>query len=433
MKKVLLGMLFCGAAATAFAQQNSVQKNAPVADKPSVYIQEPAADPAPTGGGQRAANPLSKWYNWLDAAYTNNGIEFTFYNNSSIFPDSTVKQVYGTGVPGEVQLGYVGIMGEGVVFDPKAQVFGDSALTKWHKYKWDSVAVFYSGYKRWPENPNADTLILQYYVSPTAIVKSSFPNSGDKTAFVRYDYKTNLGTGAKITRKYLLEDKDTTSTTRALVLPVDTNVITGIDVPADGLCAVTVSFRPGYSYSVNDTLDERWTNPKPTKRLNHLKLAIGHDLTKTSDESYNNGLRIIAHQRYNIPPAPNSGDWRGSYISGDAWNSYNEYLYASFHVTTPHFLVGMQDADMNGYGMSEAFPNPTNGTATVKFSLGKSENVNITLYNALGQPVQSVANGNFPMGPNSVGINANSLKPGIYFYTITAGQFTKTLKLNVAR
>lgn len=431
MKKVLLGMLFCGAASTAFAQQNSVlDKNAPVAEKPVVYIQEPAQDITPKGG-QRAANPLSKWYNWVASAEENIGIEFTFYNNSSIFPDSSVKQIYGDGAGGTM-LGYVSNHGEGVVFDPKAPVFLDSALTRWHRYKWDSVAVWISGYKRYPENPNPDTLIVQFYTG-AAIVKSSFTNSGDKTAFVRYDYKQNLGTGAKSVIKYLLEDKDTTSAPRPIILPTDENNPTGLDVPVDGLCAVTVSFRPGYSYSLGDTLDERWTADTISKKLNHLKLAIAHDLSKTSDESYNNGLRIISHQRYNIPPAPNSGDWRGSYISGDAWNAYNEYLYTDFHITTEHFLSGMEDGDMNGYGMSEAYPNPTNGTATVNFSLGKPENVNITLFNALGQPVQAVASGNYPMGPNSVGIDANNLKPGMYFYTITAGNFTKTMKLNVAR
>jgi hypothetical protein len=92
----------------------------------------------------------------------------------------------------------------------------------------------------------------------------------------------------------------------------------------------------------------------------------------------------------------------------------------------------MSDVDFTGYDMDGIYPNPVNGRGTIKFSLGKAEHVNITIYNALGQPVQTVADGNYAQGPNSIGVETNSMKPGVYFYTIQAGSFAKTLKMTVA-
>jgi hypothetical protein len=424
MKKVLLGMLFCGAAVTAFAQ-NSVKQVAP--GSAGEYIADPSLKLVPATKGQREDKQGSKWYNWMDAANQNIGIEFTFYNNSSIFPDSSVKQIYGDG-NGGTTLGSVGNFGEGIVFDPKAPVFADSALHTWHSYNWDSAMFFIQGYKRYPENPNADTIIVQFYTSaaPSSIVKNTFTSSGEKTAYVRYDYKKNLGSGEKSRFTYLLTDQDTGTGFHGILVPTTENG-DGLNVPKDGLCALTISFRPGYSYSLGDTLDERST-PPPTKRLNHLKLAIGHDLSKTSDESYNNGLRVVNEVRYN----KSTNGWNGLYIPGDAWNAYNEYLYTSFHINA-NFNLGMSDVDFTGYSMDGIYPNPLTGRGTINFSLGKAEHVNITIYNALGQPVQTVANGNFAQGPNSIGVETNSMRPGVYFYTIQAGSFAKTLKMTVAK
>jgi hypothetical protein len=426
MKKVLLGILFCGTAVVAFGQGSQPQSVKGDGYTPDNAVPEKKAS-------LRAGTSLSKWYNWVDAAETNLGVQFQGYNNMFIFPEPNVVQIYGDGQGGTL-MDTVGILGEGQVFDPKAAAFSatDSPLSRFNPYVWDSVAMYTYHYKRFPENPNPDTLIFDFSTtaSTSNFTKTAF--SGDKTAWITYDAKKNRTAGYKGTFTYLLTDADT-GTFKPIIVPVlDGSGNTGLNVPPDGLCAFTISFRPGYSWTPGDTLDYRALTDSSHK-LNSLRIYLRRDQSATNDESYNHDLRIIKDVRLDKP----ANGWKGRYIPGDVWfNSqtqadFNDYLYSFFHITTTHY--GLEENGMNGYGISQVYPNPVNGQGTINFKLGKAEKVNITLYNALGQPVQTIADGNYQMGPNSVGVDANSLKPGMYYYTINAGNFVKTMKMNVAR
>ncbi len=67
------------------------------------------------------------------------------------------------------------------------------------------------------------------------------------------------------------------------------------------------------------------------------------------------------------------------------------------------------------FGLLSAYPNPFNTTLTVKFGLPSNSPVNISLYNVIGEQLQSIIDSNYLAGTHSATFNGNELSTGIYF------------------
>lgn len=81
------------------------------------------------------------------------------------------------------------------------------------------------------------------------------------------------------------------------------------------------------------------------------------------------------------------------------------------------------------YKLSQNYPNPFNPTTTIEFSLPKTQNVTLKVYNVLGQQVATLINGNMAAGNHSIRFNASNLSSGLYIYKISAGSFTSAKKM----
>lgn len=77
------------------------------------------------------------------------------------------------------------------------------------------------------------------------------------------------------------------------------------------------------------------------------------------------------------------------------------------------------------------YPNPSNGTTQVSFELQNSSRIQIGVYNALGQLVQTVADSNLESGINAVRFDTKTLAKGIYFVRVEGENFSSSKKLIV--
>jgi hypothetical protein len=68
----------------------------------------------------------------------------------------------------------------------------------------------------------------------------------------------------------------------------------------------------------------------------------------------------------------------------------------------------------------DAFPNPTERTASVRFDLPEEAAVTIRLYNVRGQEVAVIANRRYPAGSNDVALHGTRLPSGVYLCRLTA-------------
>lgn len=80
-----------------------------------------------------------------------------------------------------------------------------------------------------------------------------------------------------------------------------------------------------------------------------------------------------------------------------------------------------------------ANPNPFSGKTVISYALPQSGEVNLTLFDAAGRPVQTLFTGYRPAGRYAFNLNDSKLAAGIYFYTLTTGNSSLTKKLTVVR
>ena len=81
------------------------------------------------------------------------------------------------------------------------------------------------------------------------------------------------------------------------------------------------------------------------------------------------------------------------------------------------------------YSLEQNYPNPFNPITEIKYTLAKSENITLKVYNSLGSEVATLVNGFMNIGTHSVRFNAKGLTSGIYFYKIKSDNFTSTRKM----
>lgn len=81
------------------------------------------------------------------------------------------------------------------------------------------------------------------------------------------------------------------------------------------------------------------------------------------------------------------------------------------------------------YRLKQNYPNPFVSVTFIEYELPRDERAVLKVYNALGQEVAVLEEGNKLAGYHKVKWDASNLPAGLYFYRLTAGSFTDTKKL----
>lgn len=83
----------------------------------------------------------------------------------------------------------------------------------------------------------------------------------------------------------------------------------------------------------------------------------------------------------------------------------------------------------NMFYLSQNYPNPFNPSTTIKFTLPNNGFAKLVVYDALGREVETLVNEQLNSGTYEAVWLADKYSSGLYFYTITAGQFSQTNKM----
>ena len=81
------------------------------------------------------------------------------------------------------------------------------------------------------------------------------------------------------------------------------------------------------------------------------------------------------------------------------------------------------------YYLSQNFPNPFNPVTNIKFDIPKSMLVKISVYDILGKEISILANEEMNAGSYSVDWDASNYPSGVYFYKITARDYSESKKM----
>jgi len=86
-----------------------------------------------------------------------------------------------------------------------------------------------------------------------------------------------------------------------------------------------------------------------------------------------------------------------------------------------------------GFGVQNNYPNPFNTKTTISYSIPKTVNVEISVYDITGQLVKTLVNKTQNAGTYTVDWTVNNELSGVYFYKIKAGNFIDVKKCVLQR
>ena len=86
------------------------------------------------------------------------------------------------------------------------------------------------------------------------------------------------------------------------------------------------------------------------------------------------------------------------------------------------------------FGMDQNYPNPFNPVTTIRYALPEAADVNLVVYNILGQAVKVLVNGSQGAGYHTARWDSTdeigrSVATGVYFYRLQAGSFVQVKKM----
>ena len=85
------------------------------------------------------------------------------------------------------------------------------------------------------------------------------------------------------------------------------------------------------------------------------------------------------------------------------------------------------------YNLEQNYPNPFNPATNIRFSLPSASQVNLTVFNIIGQKVKTLINNVISAGEHTVEFNASNLPTGVYIYKITTPQFSEAKKMMLVK
>ncbi len=121
----------------------------------------------------------------------------------------------------------------------------------------------------------------------------------------------------------------------------------------------------------------------------------------------------------------------------------HEYGYASMTEAAFEFIhaaINWVTEDSSGvaekiketptaFRLAQNYPNPFNPATEIEFSISEKAYTNLTVYNALGQIMETLVNGELNAGKYHVVFNAVNMPAGVYFYQIRSGSGSEVRKM----
>ncbi len=98
----------------------------------------------------------------------------------------------------------------------------------------------------------------------------------------------------------------------------------------------------------------------------------------------------------------------------------------------------LENAAPRTFALDQNYPNPFNPTTLIRFQIPEGSNVNLKIYNSLGQEIRTLASQFYESGEYQTVWDAkdnsgNKVPSGVYFYRINAGNYSQIKKMMLIR
>jgi uncharacterized delta-60 repeat protein len=117
------------------------------------------------------------------------------------------------------------------------------------------------------------------------------------------------------------------------------------------------------------------------------------------------------------------------YVTGRSSGTGTGEDYATIKYSQLIGIKPISNEIPNGYKLSQNYPNPFNPFTKIKFTLPRSSFAKLVVYDALGEEMETIVNEQLNTATYEVDWNAAKYPSGVYFYSLSAGDFTETKKM----
>ena len=285
-------------------------------------------------------------------------------------------------------------------------------------------------------------------VSIPAIYSDSIYSTGTTyLVVVKYAFNTGSGTDDEVSL-FVFSGAVPSTEPAPTVGPVTS---TQADAPSLGRFALRQGTAASAPNLVIDGIyvETSWNNNVLPVELSSFTSVINkRDVTlnwATSTETNNSGFEI---ERSVL-----NGSWSkiGNVAGNGTTNSASSYSFTDRNLASGNYSYRLKQIDFNGnfeyfnlnnevnigipaqFELSQNYPNPFNPSTSINFDLPTDGKVSIRLFDMSGKEVAVLVNEVKTAGYYSVNFNASSLSSGVYFYNITADNFTATKKMMLVK
>ena len=147
------------------------------------------------------------------------------------------------------------------------------------------------------------------------------------------------------------------------------------------------------------------------------------ELHKTTD-----GGHSWRNENTNNDQTFNAAIWFYDTLNGWAAGGGGKILNTSTGGTSS-FINPVSTETPSKYSLSQNYPNPFNPTTKIKFSIIKTGQVKLIVYDIIGREVRTLVNESLKPGTYEAAFDGSALNSGVYFYKLMTDGYTETKKM----
>lgn len=143
---------------------------------------------------------------------------------------------------------------------------------------------------------------------------------------------------------------------------------------------------------------------------------------------------LFVRKAYSLNSFAGQTVWIGfRYHTNTSIDGYAAYL-DDIMIGSPNVGVTSNNSSLpNKFSLEQNYPNPFNPVTNIRYSVPKATNVQLTIFNSMGQEVKKLVNEFKSPGSYSVDFNATEFASGTYFYKLETADFTETKKMTLVK
>ncbi|MFO7448376.1 MAG: T9SS type A sorting domain-containing protein [Ignavibacteriaceae bacterium] len=125
----------------------------------------------------------------------------------------------------------------------------------------------------------------------------------------------------------------------------------------------------------------------------------------------------------------------GNSVNSNGQNTQDQWNFAPNKViTVTGSTTDVEDENIvNTYKLNQNYPNPFNPSTQINFSVAEAGNVQLVVYDMLGNEVETLVNDFRSPGNYNVNFSSTGLSSGVYLYKLITNNFVETKKMILAK